>query len=423
MDCGMNLSDQIRAGLHQPWDLEKLFRDQPEEFQAAFDSVFAEHPDSLVLQVWQARLYFQDTGIAKAGLDWMEVAFVGGLCLIAGTIAKLPAWIPALEEDFFYSRNLAFALFPALAVYFLYRNRPGKRISGAIAALFCLPLIFINVLPDVLSSQTLVLACLHLPFFLWAVLGISFTGKGFKTSAARMAYLKYNGEALIYSIIVLLCVLVLVLISLGLFSAIQVDVTRFYTEYILVYGLLAAPIVATYLTQVYGRVAGNLAPIMARIFCPLVLITLLVYLATIITTGQNPIEDRDFLLIFNVMLLAVLAIVIFTVSERPDDPQKRFIDYITVALVGVALAVDGVALWAIAIRLIVYGITPNRMAVLGTNILIFINLAGVLFQYGRFFRTRDPIMGLRNWITGYLPVYSGWTALVTFGFPLLFGFQ
>jgi hypothetical protein len=421
----MNLSDQIRASLDQPGELERLYRSQPEAFQAEISSILTEHPDNLVLQVWQERLYFQATPSQghKTEIDWLEILFVGGLCLLAGTIAKLPAWIPALEDEFFYARNLNFALFPALAAYFLYRNRPGKRITSATVALLLLPLVYINVLPEINSSQTIALACLHLPFFLWAVLGLSFTGKGFNTSTARMAYLKYNGECLIYSAIVLLCILVLIAISLGLFEAISVDVSRLYGEYILVYGLLAAPIVATHLTQVYGRVAGNLAPILARIFCPLVLLTLLIYLVTIVAIGQNPFADREFLLIFNVMLLAVLAIVIFTVSERPEDLQRRLIDYITVALVGVALVVDSVALAAISFRLVSYGITPNRMAVLGANVLIFVNLAGVLFQYVRFLQGRSPIIKLRTWITNYLPVYSAWTALVTFGFPLAFWLQ
>jgi hypothetical protein len=99
------------------------------------------------------------------------------------------------------------------------------------------------------------------------------------------------------------------------------------------------------------------------------------------------------------------------------------IDYITVALVGVALVVDSVALAAISFRLVSYGITPNRMAVLGANVLIFVNLAGVLFQYVRFLQGRSPIIKLRTWITNYLPVYSAWTALVTFGFPLAFWLQ
>ncbi|KAM3093913.1 hypothetical protein ACKFKG_16930 [Phormidesmis sp. 146-35] len=218
-----------------------------------------------------------------------------------------------------------------------------------------------------------------------------------------MDYLKYNGEMLIYTTLLIICGSLLVGITAGLFSIISVNINSFYYEYILIYALCAAPIVATHLTHAQSRLIGNLAPTIARIFSPLVLLTLIAYLISILTLRRNPFIDREFLVVFNVMLLGVLAIAIFTLSERAATSKKLLGDYITFALVAIALMVDGVALAAIAFRLASYGTTPNRVVVLVANLLVFGNLAGMLVQYVRFFLGKASIASIKNWITSYLP--------------------
>ncbi len=419
----MNFTQQIRENLENPAELERLFREDSEAFQVAFELVFAESPNAIVLKVWHERLHFQPVQSHQSRPVFGDGSVILILCLLAGTIAKLPAYFPQLSESWFYPRNIAFVIFPALAGYFLVKNKPGKSIIGASVALFLLPLIFINTLPNLERSDTIVLSCLHLPFFLWAVLGFVFTGKAFRNSDRRMAYLKYNGEMLIYTILFIICGSVLVAVTAGLFSVISVNIDRLYYEYIVIYALCAAPIVATHLTHAQSRLIGNLAPTIARIFSPLVLLTLVAYIISILTVGRNPFTDREFLVVFNMMLLGVLAIAVFTLSERASTHKKLLGDYIIFALVAIALIVDSVALAAIVFRLASYGTTPNRIVVLGANLLVFGNLAGMLVQYVRFFFGRASIAAIKNWITGYLPLYGIWTAIVLFAFPFLFSFK
>jgi hypothetical protein len=416
----MSFTDRIRENLENPAELERLFREDSEAFQIAFESVFAENPNAIVLKTWYERLHFQPV---QSRLIFADSLLILMLCLLAGTIAKLPAYFPQITESWFYPRNIAFVIFPALAVYFLTKNKPGKSILGASIALFLLPLVFINTLPNLDKSDTLLLSCLHLPFFLWAVLGFVFTGRAFRKSDRRMAYLKYNAEMLIYTTLFIICGSLLVGVTAGLFSIISVNLDKFYYEYILIYALCAAPIVATHLTHTQSRLIGNLAPTIARIFSPLVLLTLIAYLISILTLQRNPFTDREFLVVFNVMLLGVLAIAIFTLSERAAIAKKLIGDYITFALIAIALMVDGVALAAIAFRLASYGTTPNRLVVLGANLLVFGNLAGMLVQYVRFFLGKASIAAIKNWITAYLPLYGVWAAIVLFVFPFLFAFK
>jgi hypothetical protein len=113
---------------------------------------------------------------------------------------------------------------------------------------------------------------------------------------------------------------------------------------------------------------------------------------------------------------------VFTISERPSSETRIASDYIALSLVAVALAVDVIALSAIVFRLSSYGLTPNRLAVLGANLLILGNLAGILYYYFGFLRGKFDMGEVEQWVTRYLPVYTAWTAFVVFLIPLLFWF-
>ena len=47
---------QISQAMADPQKLEALYREHPKAFKEHFQSVFAEHPNSVILQVWHERL-------------------------------------------------------------------------------------------------------------------------------------------------------------------------------------------------------------------------------------------------------------------------------------------------------------------------------------------------------------------------------
>jgi hypothetical protein len=53
-----------------------------------------------------------------------ELFFVVIAALIAGLIAKIPAFT-SIGEEFFYSRNVGFIVFPTLIAYFSWKNKLG----------------------------------------------------------------------------------------------------------------------------------------------------------------------------------------------------------------------------------------------------------------------------------------------------------
>ncbi|MGH7565693.1 MAG: hypothetical protein ACREK2_02575, partial [Gemmatimonadota bacterium] len=87
-----------------------------------------------------------------------------------------------------------------------------------------------------------------------------------------------------------------------------------------------------------------------------------------------------------------------------------------------ALLVDALALWTIASRISELGFTANRVAALGENIILLVNLAWSAVLYVRFLRGRGAFTDLERWQTNYLPVYGVWAAIVVTVFPPLFGY-
>ena len=76
--------------------------------------------------------------------------------------------------------------------------------------------------------------------------------------------------------------------------------------------------------------------------------------------------------------------------------RKSISDYINFALIVLALIIDTVALSAIVFRLSSYGITPNRLAVLGVNILIWANLIWIMFSYMRFLQNKSGSKAIQD---------------------------
>jgi hypothetical protein len=95
---------------------------------------------------------------------------------------------------------------------------------------------------------------------------------------------------------------------------------------------------------------------------------------------------------------------------------------VQVVLVVSALLADAVALWAIAVRITEFGFSPNRVAALGENVILLVNLAWSAVLYIRFLRRRGSFTGLERWQTNYMLVYAVWAAIVVIVFPPMFGY-
>lgn len=414
------MKDEIIACLNDPGQLEKLYRTSKAPFKRAFSTLYPELKGNALADFWHERLSYETDE-----LNWgssRELRFIILTALVAGLIAKLPAMLN-IDPELFYSRNIGFIVFPALMAFFAWKNKlPTSKLS-ILVGLTLIGALFINFFPNDKKSNTLVLSCIHLAVFLWSILGFAFVGEVSNNDQKRLSYLRYNGDLVVITGLILIAGFIMTGITVGLFQLIGIDIKTFYFENVVAFGLPAAPIVGTYLTQTNPQLVGKVSPVIARLFSPLVLVMLVIYLVAIIYSGKDPYNNREFLLMFNGLLIGVMAIIFFSIAEMGKTVRSLPEIWVLFLLSIVTIVVNGIALSAILFRISTWGITPNRAAVLGSNILILINLLLVAVQLFRVVSKKESLPSVGKSIAIYLPVYALWAVIVTFLFPILFGFN
>lgn len=414
------MKENILANIDNPKELEKLYRLNRSGFKTGFNSVYPEIKNNKLADFWNERLNYESSDVSLGTKS--ELTFVVIASLLAGAIVKIPAYLP-VDEKFFYTRNTGFVFFPILIMYFSRKNKLSFRKFAVAATAVLISLAYINLLPDNDKSDTLKLSCIHLPLFLWSVLGFAYTGDRLMSHSERLGYLRYNGDLIVISAIILIAGGILTVLTKGLFSLIGIEIFEFYLQYIVIPGTAAAAIIGTYVIEKNPQLVDKVSPVIAKIFCPVVLVTLIVYLAAIIISGKDPYNDREFLIAFNALLIIVMAIILFSIAETSGSDKNR-VEIITLFLLSaVTIIVNGIALSAILFRISEWGITPNRLAVLGSNILILANILLVTYRLFRTLIKKSDPEEVGNIISAFLPIYILWTVIVTFIFPLVFGFR
>ncbi len=414
------MKDEIITHLNDPGQLEKLYRSNKGPFKRRFSTLYPELKGNPLADFWNERLNYESDEITwGTGRELMVVIIAS---LLAGLVAKLPAFL-SINAEFFYSRNIGFIIFPVLSAYFSWKNKLSTGKITFIAGATLAGLLFINFLPDGRKSDTLILSCIHLLLFLWAILGFAFVGEAKNNDEKRLGYLRYNGDLIVMTTLILIAGAIMTGITINLFQLIGFKIDRFYFDYIGIFGLAAAPIIGTYLTQINPQLVGKVSPVIAKLFSPLVLVMLVIYLVAIIYSGKDPYNNREFLMIFNALLIGVMAIIFFSVAETSKTNKRQAEIWILFILCVVTIVVNSIALSAILFRISEWGITPNRAAVLGGNILILIHLLLVTSQFFRVLVKKANLSEVGKTIAFYLPIYCLWTVIVTFIFPLLFAFK
>ena len=238
-----------------------------------------------------------------------------------------------------------------------------------------------------------------------------------------MNFVRFSGELVIYYVLIGLGGGVLTGFTLMMFRAIDMNAQWLARGWLIPCGAMAAVIIGAWLVEAKQSVIENMAPVLTRLFTPLFTVLLLVFLATMAWTGRPINVQREVLIGFDLLLVLVVGLVLYAASAREPQAQPDLFDGLQLLLVVSALVVDGIALAAIAARISELGFTPNRVAALGENLILLVNLVWSAWLYAGFLRHRSSFAALERWQIGYLPVYSVWAAVVVVIFPPLFGYR
>jgi hypothetical protein len=345
---------------------------------------------------------------------------------VAALAIKVPALfgIPMDGEagQGFYARNVSLFVFPLLTGYFAWKRRLPRRTLPWLTVAFVAAAVMANAYPFALGGHTEILTTLHLPIALWLVVGIAYAAARWSQVAGRMDFIRFSGELFIYYVLMALGGAVLSGFIAMIFQAIGIDAELFIQFWLLPCGAMGAVVIGSWLVEAKQSVIENMAPVLTRLFAPLFAAVLILFLGTLLWTGRGIEIERNLLIAFDLLLVVVLGLLLYSVSARdPHSPPGAF-DVVLVVLVVSALLADAVALWAIAARITEFGFSPNRVAALGENVILLLNLAWSAVFYVRFLRGRGPFTSLERWQTDYLPVYAVWAAVVVLAFPPLFGY-
>lgn len=412
--------NEIIENINNPKKLEQLYRKNQIAFKRVFNEIYGDIKNATTAQIWNERLNYQNEALLLGQKN--DLFFIIIAAFIGGLIAKIPQFT-GIDENYFFPRNISFIVFPMLMVYFSWKGQLARRKLLLPIFSVLLSVMYINFLPDNNNSDTIILACIHLPIFLWTIIGYTFVGGDLTSSAKKIDFLRFNGDFVVMTAIIVLSGVLFTGITIGLFDLIGLNIEKFYQQNIIVWAAPAIPILSTYLVRNNPQLVNKISPTIAKIFTPIVFITLLIFLSAIIYTGKNLYNDRNFLLIFNALLIGVMAIILFSLSEATKNANSKINLLFLFGLSVLTIVLNGIALSAISFRLVEFGITPNRIAVLGANLLIFTNLILVAHKLYFIVKGKAEVDKVESSIAFFIPIYGIWTAIVAFILPLLFNFK
>jgi hypothetical protein len=379
-------------------------------------------------RLWKQLVVAPEVSDESAKSKRSEALVVLGLAVAAALAIKLPELFGVQfggsdDHERFYARNLSLFVLPLLTAYFAWKRGLRTATGLWLAPPFAAGAVFANVYPFLPGSHTELLTVLHLPIALWLVVGVAYVGGRWFAGGGRMDFVRFSGELAIYYVLIALGGGILTAFTMLMFHAIKVDAEWLAQGWLIPCGAMGAVIVGSWLVEAKQSVIENMAPVLTRLFTPLFTIVLLVFLATMAWTGRPIDVERDVLIAFDLLLVVVVGLVLYAASARDPQAPPDFFDALQLLLVVSALVVDALALGAIAARISDFGFTPNRVAALGENLLLLVNLAGSAWLYALFLRRRGSFAALERWQIAYLPVYAAWAAFVVVVFPMLFGFR
>ena len=379
-----------------------------------------EHSDRL----WKQLVAAPEEDAASGRAARREVPVVLGLAVAAALAIQLPQLFGhQFGESGFYALNASLFVLPLLAGYFAWKRGLDRKLCLWLAGAFAAAAVAVNLVPFEPGGHTELLAALHLPIALWLAVGAAYVGGRWRGNVSgRMDFVRFSGELFIYFVLIALGGGVLTAFTIISFEAIGLDVEGSAQRLILPSGAAGAVIVGAWLVEAKQSVIENMAPVLTRVFTPLFAGLLLALLAAMAWTGRGVGVEREVLIAFDLLLVVVLGLLLYAVSARDPLAPPDLFDRILLVLVVSALVADGVALAAIATRISEFGFSPNRVAALGENLVLLVNLGWSGWLYARFVAGRGPFAALERWQTAYLPVYAVWAAAVVLLFPPLFGF-
>ncbi len=328
----MEYSEEIASAVEDPRRLEELYqgasRNREEElFRAALETSYQQAPSNVLLSAWHYRL------ASGAARERPAAGIHAKLAIPLSLAAGLLLWLLSDSARVFPDGKPVFlALWAPLEALFVlaYLWGSSRRQSAgvpqaeqkeltsylpALLGLTALTAVAVAWIGRPVHEQVPLLMFLHLPLAAWSAVGLSLAGlrSGHRD---RFAFLFKSLEVFATGAIFCGAVGLFAAITLGLFAALEIELSPAAIRLLLAGGLGAVPVWAVavaydprlgLLKQPDDRGLGRLIPMMMWVLLPLSLVVGAAYLTAIPFNFMGPFRSRDLLIVYNGLLFAVQA--------------------------------------------------------------------------------------------------------------------
>ena len=393
--------------------MEQHFQQNKELFKKYFYELLRENQNNKILLAWKARFEYQSNRSQPKSF-FLKI----GLAILSISLfLRLPAIF--LDPEWFFPRFLPLTLFLALAVYFQLKELHLKNsmYMGFCSALFYL---YVSSLPDIDISASAQMSIIHLLPIGFSLAAFSFLGQHIMSLKHRIRFIGMCGELFIISVLIGLGFIVFTLFTIGMLDQLNIDAEDWYMINFGLIAMVSTPFVAGFVYDQFFEGKLAIASLLSKIFAPLFTILAFIYLIIMLMVGNTPFENREFLILFNAFLILVLAMVSFTIIDQKENESLGLTFKINLALLGISLFINILALSAVIYRWFEYGMSPNRFVVIGLNIIIFSHLSRIMIEHIKVLQKKSDVENAKSKVVDYLPVYTIWSLFVFFALPIIF---
>lgn len=386
--------------------------------------------------VWRQLLVPADTAGTRTR-NRREFLLVVALALFAGLLGKIPALFGFSDIEgsgLVYPKNAAvFALLP-VTFYLMYKRSFPIIRSLAVIGFFAVYVLLANLYPSMDPHHTAQLSAMHAPIVLLYLLmyvhgGPDVSGRtrrgGWRHPNNRLNFVRFAGESFLFAVLIGLGGLVLMGITMGTFELIGIDASGFALAWMAPVGFFGLFPVAAYLVEQKRSLIESIAPVLARIFTPLFIPVVTSLVIAFMLVPSTQIDSRMLLIWIDLMLALVLGLTVYSISAkdygRKEGPSVW--DWCTVVLLGAAIILDLLALTWILARLSSHGLTPNKIAALGENLLLLVNLVLLFARYVGYCGNKRPFQEIVILQMRFLDAYAIWATVIVVFFPVVFSFR
>jgi hypothetical protein len=403
------------------------------EFRADLLFLYEQNPGNLLLTAWSARFAHAPLPAPRRRIRW-------DLAIILGVVNGLLFWaisdstwtisnhIPYYALIWAPIATLLALIFVSLASHQSYR-RSALLGAGLIAATGYA--LLINQTQRIfLARPYLELMAIHLPLLCWIILGLAVQGPR-SAAPGRFAFLIKSIEVMIAAGLYLIFGVAFGMITLGMFAALDVTLPDIVIRLIAAggFGLLPLLALATMYDpalppekQDFNQGLSKFIFTLVRLLLPLTIIVLTIYIFFIPFNFLAPFQERDVLIVYNVMLFAILGLLMGVTPLKPGEISPRLQINLRRGIIAVAILAGLVSLYALAAvlyRTLADHLTMNRTMIIGWNGINLAILAAIIYTQLRH--------GFAGWAERLQAVFSKatlaylvWTILIIVAMPLIF---